>query len=110
MTKNHEERLENYVQESEIRHRMEMAEVEERKNAQIAKLIKEHEKSFGEIKQYYNDITTNNLQLISTMKDQMDELRNQSERSEKKVYEIMHQNKKLSQPLKEAQTELHELK
>ncbi|XP_063697687.1 dynein regulatory complex subunit 4 [Culicoides brevitarsis] len=110
MTKIHEQRLQKYMEESEIRHRMEMSEVEERKNAQISKLIKEHEHSFGEIKQYYNDITTNNLQLISTMKDQMDELRKQSERSDKKVQEIMYQNKKLSQPLKEAQTELHELK
>lgn len=110
MTHIHEQRLQTYMEESEIRHKMEMSEVEERKNAQISKLIKEHEKSFGEIKQYYNDITTNNLQLISTMKDQMDELRKQSERSDKKVQEIMYQNKKLSQPLKEAQTELHELK
>lgn len=110
MAKINEQRLQSYADETEIRHRMEMSEVEERKNAQIAKLIKEHEISFGEIKRYYNDVTTNNLQVITTMKEQMDELRTQSERSEKKMSEVLFENKKLLEPLVTAQTELNELK
>jgi len=38
--------------------------VEERKNLHINELMKKHEKAFGEIKNYYNDITHNNLDLI----------------------------------------------
>lgn len=110
MTKINERRLQTYADETEIRHRMEMNEVEERKNSQISKLIKEHEISFGEIKRYYNDVTTNNLQVITTMKEQMDELRTQSERSEKKMAEVLYENKKLMEPLLNAQNELNELK
>jgi hypothetical protein len=47
---------------------METTEVEERKNAQIAILIKNHENAFTEMKNYYNDITLNNLSLIKSMK------------------------------------------
>jgi len=38
--------------------------VEERKNAHINGLMKQHESAFAEIKNYYNDITANNLDLI----------------------------------------------
>lgn len=47
---------------------MEIAETEERKNAHISDLIKYHEKAFNEMKNYYNDITLNNLALIGSLK------------------------------------------
>lgn len=47
---------------------MELTEIEERKNKQVAELIKNHENAFSEIKNYYNDITLNNLALISSLK------------------------------------------
>lgn len=81
----HERRLQEYMENSEIRHRMEMSEVEERKNHQIRQLIDCHEKAFGEMKSYYNDITTCNLALISSIKEQMEEMRRQTERNEKQM-------------------------
>ena len=81
----HERRLQEYMENSEIRHRMEMSEVEERKNHQIRQLIDCHEKAFGEMKSYYNDITINNLALISSIKEQMEEMRRQTERNEKQM-------------------------
>lgn len=42
--------------------------MEERKNNQITDLSKHHEKVFNEMKNYYNDITLNNLALISSLK------------------------------------------
>lgn len=47
---------------------MEIAEVEERKNNQITELKKHNDKAFNEMKNYYNDITLNNLALISSLK------------------------------------------
>lgn len=44
-----------------VRHRTEIVEVEERKNKQISELIDHHEKAFADLKNYYNDITLNNL-------------------------------------------------
>lgn len=84
----HEQQLNEYIVESEIKHRMEMFEVEERKSMQITKLVESHEKAFKEIRNYYNDITLNNLALISTLKEQMEELREQSEKNEKQMAEV----------------------
>ena len=54
--------------ELDLRRKTEIHEVEERKNVQIQSLIKQHEKAFSDIKNYYNDITLNNLALINTLK------------------------------------------
>lgn len=88
MTRLHEQKLSEYIEESEIKHRMELFEVEERKSQQIAKLIESHENSFKEMRNYYNDITLNNLALITTLKEQMEELRDVFEKNEKQLNEV----------------------
>ena len=37
----------------------------------VNELMKKHEKAFGEIKNYYNDITHNNLDLIRSLKEEV---------------------------------------
>lgn len=64
----YEQKLTSQYESLTLKHRMEITEVEERKNAQIANLIKNHENAFAEMKNYYNDITLNNLSLIKSMK------------------------------------------
>lgn len=51
-----------------MRRKTEIHEIEERKNQQINTLMRNHEKAFSDIKNYYNDITLNNLSLINTLK------------------------------------------
>lgn len=48
--------------------RMEIMEIDERKNSHINDLVLHHTKAFNEMKNYYNDITLNNLALISSLK------------------------------------------
>lgn len=67
MEQKYEEKLTNQYESLMLKHRMEITEVEERKNTQIADLIKKHEEAFNEMKTYYNDITMNNLSLIKSM-------------------------------------------
>ncbi|XP_055379525.1 dynein regulatory complex subunit 4 isoform X2 [Condylostylus longicornis] len=110
LTALHEQKLKQQAEELGIKNRMEMSEVEERKNTQISKLIESHESSFNELKSYYNDITVNNLALITTLKEQMEELRKQSERNERVANETIIENKRLTEPLAEAQAELIELR
>lgn len=64
----YEQKLSSQYESLTLKHRMEMTEVEERKNAQIANLISNHESAFTEMKNYYNEITLNNLSLIKSMK------------------------------------------
>ena len=54
--------------QNDLRRKTELHELEERKNKQVHTLMKNHEKAFGDIKNYYNDITSNNMALINTLK------------------------------------------
>lgn len=54
--------------ELDLRRKTEIHEVEERKNSQITELMRNHEKAFSDIKNYYNDITLKNLALITLLK------------------------------------------
>lgn len=106
MTLLHEEKMLALKSEIELNYRMQMFEVEERKNTQIQKLIENHDLAFNDMKNYYNDITLNNLGLISSLKEQMEVLRKQSERNERIANDMSGENRKLKEPLEQAQQEL----
>ena len=55
-------------QELDLRRKTETNEIIQRKDNQINTLMKNHEKAFSDIKNYYNDITLNNLALINSLK------------------------------------------
>ncbi|CAL1673482.1 unnamed protein product [Lasius platythorax] len=105
----YEQKLTSQYESLTLKHRMEITEVEERKNAQIANLIKNHENAFAEMKNYYNDITLNNLSLIKSMKEQMEAMKNNEERMKKQVRELTVENKKYSADLKSLQETATEL-
>jgi len=50
--------------ELELKLKVEIHEIEERKNQHINDLMRNHEAAFAELKAYYNDITRENLGLI----------------------------------------------
>lgn len=97
-------------EELELRRKTEIHEIEERKNGQINTLMKNHEKAFSDIKNYYNDITLNNLALINSLKEQVEEMKKKEERMEKQMNEIMAENKRLTEPLQKAREEVEELR
>lgn len=66
-----ENRMQKAVEHLTISKQTDLAEVEERKNKQLDDLVKAHDKAFLELKNYYNDITLNNLALISSLKVSM---------------------------------------
>lgn len=72
----------------ELRRKQEIHEIEERKNSHINELMKKHERAFAEIKNYYNDITHNNLDLIKTLKEDVAEMKKREAQNEKLMYEI----------------------
>ena len=86
-----------------------MSDTEERKNVQIENLKRKNEKAFNEIKNYYNDITLNNLAMISTLKEEIKTKEDKLERNEKLLVTVQAENKKLSEPLKKAKEQLAEL-
>lgn len=54
--------------------KVEVHEIEERKNQHINELMKAHEDAFKEMKEYYNDITRENLELIRTHRARLQEI------------------------------------
>lgn len=96
--------------ELELRRKTEIHEIEERKNSQINTLMKNHEKAFSDIKNYYNDITLNNLALINSLKEQVEDMKKKEERMEKQMNEIMAENKRLTEPLQKAREQVEELR
>ena len=74
--------------------------IEEKKHAMIETLLVEHAKAFSDIKNYYNDITHNNLDLIKSLKEEVKELERAEKKDEIKLQEKMQENKRLAAPLK----------
>jgi len=96
--------------ELELKRKSEIHEIEERKNQQINQLMKNHEKAFADIKNYYNDITLNNLALINSLKEQIEDMKKNEERLTKEMNEVQSQNRKLVEPLRIAKAEVEDLK
>lgn len=66
--KRYEEKLGSMKEELELKLKVDIHELEERKNLHINELIKNHDQSFAELKDYYNEITRDNLKLIKDHK------------------------------------------
>lgn len=105
----YEQRMDTLRDDLELQRKAEIHEIEERKNGQISALMRNHEKAFGDIKNYYNDITLNNLALINTLKEQVEEMKRKEERTEKLMGEITAENRKLVEPLREAKARVTDL-
>lgn len=76
---NYERKLVELKEELELRMKVEIHEIEERKNQHINDLMKNHEEAFREMKEYYNDITRENLELIRMHKEKLVDIGNQIE-------------------------------
>lgn len=72
-------KMEELRKELDLRMKVEVHEIEERKNQHINDLMKAHEDAFKEMKEYYNDITRENLELIRTHKLRIVEITEQIE-------------------------------
>ncbi|XP_043483030.1 dynein regulatory complex subunit 4 [Leptopilina heterotoma] len=102
----YEQKMASLYESLMLKHRTEIVETEERRNLQISTLINNHEKAFADIKNYYNDITLNNLSLIKSLKEQLENMKNHEERMTKQVREVTSENKKNFEELKEAKNQI----
>lgn len=105
----HEEKMKEQRSKLELFFNAQMFEVEERKNQQIKDLQDHHDLAFNDMKNYYNDITLNNLALISSMKEQIEQLRRQADRSDRIATEANNETRRLKEPLEQAKTQMKEL-
>lgn len=92
------------------RRKEEIKVIEDRKHIMIDQLMGEHQKAFADIKNYYNDITHNNLDLIKSLKEEVKELETEEQKDKIRLQEKMQENKKLSAPLKRMQEDVVRLR
>lgn len=70
----------------DLRRTAELADLEERKNSHVNELMKKHEEAFASIKNYYNVITTNNLALIKSLKEEVANMKKNEAHNEKLMF------------------------
>lgn len=92
----------NLKEELELRMKVEIHEIEERKNQHINELMKNHEEAFSEMKMYYNDITRENLELIRMHREKLIDIRNQIESNQTTVEHLKLTMEELERPLAKA--------
>lgn len=68
--------------ELELRTKVQVHELEERMNQHINDLMSNHQASFQEMKAYYNDITSENIELIKTHRDKFQDIKSQIENNQ----------------------------
>ena len=69
--------------------KVEIHEIEERKNEHINQLMLNHESAFREMKEYYNDITRENLDLIKQLQTRYLDIKAQIANSETIVQQLI---------------------
>lgn len=110
LERSYEEKLTDLTDALELQRKVEIHEMEERKNLHINDLMKNHQKAFGQIKDYYNEITTGNLKLIKELKAEVAKLKTKAEQNAKMVADISQENKELMEPLGEAVRDVQHLR
>ncbi|KAG5492048.1 hypothetical protein GH5_00952 [Leishmania sp. Ghana 2012 LV757] len=83
----------------------ELSRIEERKEKHIAELKETHERTFKEMKDYFSEITSNNLETIRTLKDEVYARKRTETHNERAMCEVAQRNKKLTEPLAKLQNQ-----
>jgi len=84
----YEQKMKDLEKELSLRMKVEIHEIEERKNNHINDLMVNHETAFREMKQYYNDITKENLDIITQLQDKYQDVKLQIANSDKVVQNL----------------------
>ncbi len=72
---------------------IQVSETEERKNAQAETARRRADKALSDMRNYYNDITLNNLAMIGTLKEELKAKDEKLERSEQLLGSVQAENK-----------------
>lgn len=77
--------------------------IEKRKDDHVAELRAMHDRTLSEIKEYYCEITANNLEMIRTLKEEVAARKRTDAHNEKAMAEVAQRNRKLAEPLAKLQ-------
>lgn len=109
MQQKYELRMKTIRDEMEKQRKSQVQKIEEAKNAKIQEVMHKNQKDFIEIKNYYQDITNSNLDLIKRLKEEYQEIKKRENDDAKKMADLVHRNNQLKEPLKKANQDVERL-
>lgn len=109
MQQNYEQRMKTIRDEMEKQRRRQIQKIEEAKNAHIQDVMNKNQKDFVEIKVYYQEITTSNLDSIRRLKEDHTDIRKREQALAKNLYEQEQRSKQLKEPLRKANQDVERL-
>ena len=99
LIKSYEDKMSELRYQLELRLKVEIHEIEERKNQHINELMANHENAFTEMKGYYNDITRENIELIKVHKEKLREIKQSIQSNDYIVNDLRKKETDLKKPL-----------
>merc|ERR1712187_337629 len=109
MQQKYELRMKTIREEMERSRRKQINKIEEAKNAHIQRVMAKNQKDFLEIKVYYSEITTSNLDLIKRLKEEHSDIKKRENADAKHMFDLEQRNKQLKEPLKRAHADVERL-
>lgn len=106
----YKEKMKDLRAQMEKRRKREIQKIEVRKNAKIKECTVKHEQKYQEIKDYYGDITSTNLDIIKFLKDDLTTATQEAQTSQKEYRRNYNANKNVTEPLHRAKQEKLELR
>merc|ERR1719296_73363 len=109
MQAKYELRMKTIRDDMEKQRKGQIAKIEEAKNANIQQVMNKNSKNFIEIKNYYQEITVSNLDLIKRLKEEYQAIKKDETDDAKKMADLVHRNNQLKEPLKKANQDVERL-
>merc|ERR1711920_1179724 len=109
MQQKYELRMKTIRDEMEKQRKSQVQKIEEAKNGKIQEVMDKNNKDFVAIKNYYQDITNSNLDLIKRLKEEYQKIEEDENNNAKKMADLVNRNNQLKEPLKKANQKVEEL-
>lgn len=93
-------------EEMERKRKMLILQIETKKNQAIKDLTGKHAKKYADIKNYYQEITNTNLDIIKQLKDELSDAKKEDTTKQKQKMDQEEANKQIVEPLQKASEEL----
>jgi hypothetical protein len=95
----YEVKLAELKEELELRMKVEIHEIEERKNQHRNDLMMNHQTSFKEMKDYYNQITREMLELIKVLKERLQDIKDNIKKNDEIIDSLEKEMVQFREPL-----------
>jgi hypothetical protein len=96
------QKMKTIREQMESARKSEIARIEDEKNQHIMKCMQKNAKEFQDIKVYYGDITSSNLDQIKRLKEEHEEIKKRQSSDAKHMFDLKQKNTQLSEPLRKA--------